>query len=314
MDTKNEKPAHELEPIIEYEDCTDYVPSAEQTAYEEEIIRRMKERRRLAERRRVQRNRTIAVILLLAIILLIVRGCSKNSGGDPAEDSSSAVESKPSANAEVNAKASENPAVNNGEQSEHDIKQINGMTFVDDILIVNKTYSLPADYDPGTSSVAQNAFDKMAADALNDGIYLYVNSGYRSYQEQVQLYTMYASERGIEEADRVSSRPGHSEHQTGLTFDVNSTEFSFADTEEAKWLAEHCCEYGFIIRFPEGKEDKTGYEYEPWHIRYLGEEQAKAVTESGLCLEEYLGVTSDYKYADDADTFADYGCEYDYNQ
>lgn len=314
MDTKNEKPAHELEPIIEYEDCTDYVPSAEQTAYEEEIIRRMKERRRLAERRRVQRNRTIAVILLLAIILLIVRGCSKNSSEDPAEDSSSAVESKPSVNSEVNAKASENPAVNNGEQSEHDIKQINGMTFVDDILIVNKTYSLPADYDPGTSSVAQNAFDKMAADALNDGIYLYVNSGYRSYQEQVQLYTMYASERGIEEADRVSSRPGHSEHQTGLTFDVNSTEFSFADTEEAKWLAEHCCEYGFIIRFPEGKEDKTGYEYEPWHIRYLGEEQAKAVTESGLCLEEYLGVTSDYKYADDADTFADYGCEYDYNQ
>ena len=316
MDTKNEKPMHELEPIIEYEDCTDYVPSAEQTAYEEDIIRRMKERRRIAERKRVQRNRTIAVILLLAIILIIVRGCSKNVTDKPEDNSSSAAESTPSVNAkaEVKAKNNEKPKQSAENKPEHKIEQVNGMTFVDDILVVNKTYSLPADYDPGTSSVAQNAFDKMAAEALNDGIYLFVNSGYRSYQEQIQLYTMYASERGIEEADRVSSRPGHSEHQTGLTFDVNSTEFSFGDTAEAKWLAEHCCEYGFIIRYPEDKEDITGYEYEPWHIRYVGEEQAKAITESGLCLEEYFGLTSDYKYADDADCFADYGCEYDYNQ
>ncbi len=315
MDTKDKKLTHELEPIIEYEDCTDYVPSAEQTAYEEDLIRRMKERRRIAERKRIQRNRTIAIILLLVVILLIVRGCSKNDTDKPAEDSSSLTsESDPPANTEVKVKSAEKSIENNTQQAEHDIKQINGMTFVDDILIVNKTYSLPDDYDPGTSSVAQNAFDKMAADALNDGIYLFINSGYRSYQEQTELYTMYAYERGIEEADRVSSRPGHSEHQTGLAFDVNSTEFSFADTEEAKWLAEHCSEYGFIIRFPEGKEDITGYEYEPWHIRYLGEEQAKAVTESGLCLEEYLGVTSDYKYADDTECFADYGCDYDYNR
>lgn len=311
MDTKNEKITHELEPLIEYEDCTDYVPSTEQTAYEEDIIRRMKERRRIAERKRVQRNRTVAVILLLAIILIIVRGCSK-SGTEKNKDSSSSVsESTPAVKTDV--KSTEKTSDKPEPAAEHEIKQMNGMTFVDDILIVNKTYSLPADYDPGTSSVAQNAFDNMAADAMNDGIYLFVNSGYRSYQEQVQLYTMYSSERGIEEADKVSSRPGHSEHQTGLTFDVNTTEFSFADTAEAKWLAEHCCEYGFIIRYPEGKEDITGYEYEPWHIRYVGEEQAKAITESGLCLEEYLDITSDYKYADDTEHFADYGCDYNYN-
>lgn len=311
MDTKNEKVTHELEPLIEYEDCTDYVPSAEQTAYEEDIIRRMKERRRIAERKRVQRNRTVAVILLLAIILIIVRGCSKSDTEKNKDSSSSVSESTPTVKTDV--KSAEKTSDKPEPASEHEIKQMNGMTFVDDILIVNKTYSLPADYDPGTSSVAQNAFDNMAADAMNDGIYLFVNSGYRSYQEQVQLYTMYASERGIEEADKVSSRPGHSEHQTGLTFDVNTTEFAFADTAEAKWLAEHCCEYGFIIRYPEGKEDITGYEYEPWHIRYVGEEQAKTITESGLCLEEYLDITSDYKYADDTEHFADYGCDYNYN-
>lgn len=311
MDTKNEKVTHELEPLIEYEDCTDYVPSAEQTAYEEDIIRRMKERRRIAERKRVQRNRTVAVILLLAIILIIVRGCSKSDTEKNKDSSSSVSESTPTVKTDV--KSAEKTSDKPEPAVEHEIKQMNGMTFVDDILIVNKTYSLPADYDPGTSSVAQNAFDNMAADAMNDGIYLFVNSGYRSYQEQVQLYTMYASERGIEEADKVSSRPGHSEHQTGLTFDVNTTEFAFADTAEAKWLAEHCCEYGFIIRYPEGKEDITGYEYEPWHIRYVGEEQAKTITESGLCLEEYLDITSDYKYADDTEHFADYGCDYNYN-
>lgn len=173
------------------------------------------------------------------------------------------------------------------------------MTFVDGILIVNKTYSLPSDYAPGVSTIAQNAFDEMAAAAAQDGITLFVNSSYRSYQDQESLYNSYAAERGTEAADEVSSRPGHSEHQTGLTFDVNTTEDSFAGTPEANWLAEHCAEYGFIIRYPEGKEDKTGYVYEPWHIRYLGKEKAEAVTKSGLCLEEYLGVTSDYKYAED---------------
>jgi D-alanyl-D-alanine carboxypeptidase len=85
---------------------------------------------------------------------------------------------------------------------------------------------------------------------------------------------------------------------------VNSTEFSFGETEEAQWLAEHCAEYGFIIRFPEGKEDITGYSYEPWHIRYVGVEAAQAITSSGLCLEEYLGVTSDYADSPDCEEFA----------
>lgn len=306
MDENKENKQHELEPIIEYEDCTNYVPSAAQAEYERQIQMRMRARRRAAERRRVNRNRTIAVILLLAIIFIIVKGCSKDDS--PAADDSSSSASSSAAEASSDKKSEKKEtgtSDKNGETDENTtskgfkIQQSEGMTFVDGTLIVNKTYSLPADYDPGTSAVAQNAFDQMAADAMNDGVYLFVNSGYRSYDEQVTLYNSYAYERGTEEADKVSSRPGHSEHQTGLTFDVNSTEFSFEYTAEAKWLASHCADYGFIIRYPKGKEDITGYEYEPWHIRYLGVDLAKAVTESGLCLEEYFGITSDYADSED---------------
>jgi D-alanyl-D-alanine carboxypeptidase len=110
----------------------------------------------------------------------------------------------------------------------------------------------------------------------------------------------------------VSARPGHSEHQSGLCIDVNSTDFSFGSTAEAAWLEEHCAEYGFIIRFPEGKEDITGYEYEPWHIRYVGVETAQEITAQGLCLEEYLNVTSDYANSPDNERFLQNYSEYDY--
>lgn len=273
----------------------------ERKKQEQEIRKRMIERRRLAEKRRVRRNRLFALAVLLIFILIVVKCCSaiKNNKKDISADS--VVQSNSAEEADVKNKSfdSSKSAESQVQESKHKIEEKNGMTFVDGILIVNKTYSLPADYDPGTSAVAQNAFDKMAAAAAKDGITLFINSGYRSYQEQVNLYNQYASERGTEEADKVSSRPGHSEHQTGLTFDVNTTELSFEGTPEAIWLEKHCAEYGFIIRYPKGKEDETGYIYEPWHIRYLGKETAEKVTESGLTLEKYLGITSDYKYAKD---------------
>ena len=243
----------------------------EYSAYRDEEYERMRiemekrrAERRAREHRRVMKNRIIAIAILLVIIFVIVKACGGKSDNKPAADSSSQTESTKQAEAKTTTKkkTSDN---SKAEETKHKIEQSNGMTFVDGILIVNKTYSLP----------------------------------YRSYQDQESLYNSYAAERGTEAADEVSSRPGHSEHQTGLTFDVNTTEDSFAGTPEANWLAEHCAEYGFIIRYPEGKEDKTGYVYEPWHIRYLGKEKAQAVTKSGLCLEEYLGVTSDYKYAED---------------
>ena len=169
-----------------------------------------------------------------------------------------------------------------------------GITYIDDILIVNKTYSLPEDYAPRVNPEAQAAFDEMQSAAYSEGLNIYISSAYRSYEYQSGLYQRYVDRDGQAAADRYSARPGHSEHQTGLAFDLNTIDSSFADTDEGKWVAEHCHEYGFIIRYPNGKEDITGFIYEPWHIRYLGKEKAAAVYESGLTLEEYLGIDSVY--------------------
>ncbi len=168
------------------------------------------------------------------------------------------------------------------------------LTYIDGILIANKTYALPPDYAPGVNAEAEEAFYEMQSAAAELGLNLYISSGYRSYDYQAGLYQRYVDRSGKAEADRYSARPGHSEHQTGLAFDLNTISDEFKDTDEGKWIAEHCWEYGFIIRYPEDKESVTGYMYEPWHIRYLGRETAEAVYESGLCLEEYLGITSEY--------------------
>lgn len=168
------------------------------------------------------------------------------------------------------------------------------ITYIDGILVVNKTYALPAGYNPGVNSEAQTAFDRMQSDAAAEDINIYISSGFRSYDYQAGLYQRYVDKDGKAEADRYSARAGHSEHQTGLAFDLNSIDDSFADTKEGKWVSQNCHRYGFIIRYPADKEDVTGYKWEPWHIRYLGEETAQAVYDSGLCLEEYLGITSEY--------------------
>lgn len=168
------------------------------------------------------------------------------------------------------------------------------LTYIQNILIANKTYALPRDYNPGVNQDASVAFEKMQEAAAVDGLNIYISSGYRSYDYQDNLYNNYVNSYGKEQADRFSARAGYSEHQTGLAFDVNTIDSSFTGTPEAEWVAAHCYEYGFIIRYPEGKESITGYQYEPWHIRYLGTETATAVFESGLTLEEYLGITSVY--------------------
>ncbi len=182
---------------------------------------------------------------------------------------------------------------------DYKIYKKDGITYIDGILIANKTYSLPSDYNPGgLLSECKQAFNQMAYDAYykNNGIYLYELSGFRSYATQNRLYNNYVAADGKQLADTYSARPGHSEHQSGLALDVNSVEASFANTAEAKWLAENCYKYGFILRYPNGKTDKTGYIYEAWHIRYVGVEIATKIYNSGLCLEEYYGITSQYNY------------------
>lgn len=171
---------------------------------------------------------------------------------------------------------------------------IDGATYFNGILIVNKTYGLPEDFDPGVNPVAEAKLQEMYSAAAADGLTLWTASGYRTYEYQKNLYEKYAKRDGYEAADTYSARPGHSEHETGLTFDVNDPSSDFDGTAEAQWLKEHCAEYGFIIRYPEGKEDITGFMYESWHVRYVGEEVARFIMENDICLEEYFGITSVY--------------------
>ena len=180
--------------------------------------------------------------------------------------------------------------------AEHLIQVHDGVTYIDGILIVNKTYSLPKDFAPGelSENAAEN-FVHLSSDARELGLNIVCTSGYRSYESQEQIYNNYAAADGALKADTYSARAGHSEHQTGLAIDVNSISDDFIGTPECEWLAQNAHKYGFIIRYPKDKEEYTGFRYEPWHIRYLGEETATKIYESGLSLEEYLGIDSCYR-------------------
>lgn len=166
----------------------------------------------------------------------------------------------------------------------------NGITYVDGVLIVNKKYSLPSNYNPGSNSEASYWLGMLRSDAEKNGHYLYLCSGFRSYQDQNYIYWNYVSTYGQEATDTFSARPGHSEHQTGLAFDIGYIDDDFGNWDSGIWLAENAHKYGFIIRYPKGKQHITGYKYEPWHVRYLGKDLATKVYNSGLTLEEYLGI------------------------
>ncbi|GGJ14642.1 M15 family metallopeptidase [Paenibacillus hunanensis] len=180
-------------------------------------------------------------------------------------------------------------------------------------VIVNKKRSLPDGYIPPDLVVPNVAFSysgvlekshmrKEAAAALEqlfaaskkDGLDLRAVSGYRSYKRQVAIYKNNVATKGQEYTDRVSARPGTSEHQTGLAIDVSGPgigyglEQSFGATKEGKWLKEHAPEYGFVIRYTENGESSTGYTWEPWHIRYIGKALAEDVTSKGMTLEQYF--------------------------
>lgn len=126
------------------------------------------------------------------------------------------------------------------------------------------------------------------------GFDLMLVSGYRSQATQKELYDGYVASQGQEAADRISARPGTSEHQTGMVVDIGRSDSQceldtcFGETPEGKWLAEHAHEYGFIIRYPEGKEAIVGYQYEPWHIRYVGRELAAELHKTKQTMEEFF--------------------------
>ena len=172
-------------------------------------------------------------------------------------------------------------------------------------VLVNKHYYLESDYIPDNLenidtnysregmrlvSYAKEAFEELSKQAKKDNMNIIAMSSYRSYEYQTNLYNRYVKEDGKEAADTYSGRPGHSEHQTGLAVDVyniKETYTNFENTKEYEWMQKHAHEYGFILRFPKGKENETGYQYESWHYRYVGKDIAKYIHENNITLEEY---------------------------
>lgn len=170
-------------------------------------------------------------------------------------------------------------------------------TYIKNVLIANKKYPLPSTFAPGEDQEARAAFEELAAQAVIDGFKLKAFSTYRSFEYQTDLYARYVDRDGIEEADRYSARPGYSEHQTGLAFDIGEVNFeqhyassSFGGTEAGKWLAQNAHKFGFVMRYPLGKEEITGYMHESWHYRYVGAEMATDIFERKITIEEYLGI------------------------
>ncbi len=172
------------------------------------------------------------------------------------------------------------------------------------LILVNKYYKLSSDYVPDNlvtieakygkslslESTVYEQYKLMWNAAKQEGLNLYICSPYRSYSTQLGLYNNYVAQDGKVAADTYSARAGYSEHQTGLAFDVitpTSTLATFQYTKEFEWIKVHAHEYGFILRYPEGKEYLTGYVYEPWHYRYVGVDVATKIYETGLTYEEY---------------------------
>jgi LAS superfamily LD-carboxypeptidase LdcB len=180
------------------------------------------------------------------------------------------------------------------------------------LVIANKKHPLPAGYEPEdlvrpeTDMLndcmlcfpAAEALEEMFAAAEADGVHLVLGSGYRSEALQKKLYENYAARYGRDEADTFSARPGYSDHQTGLAADISDHDArtylteEFEHTPEGQWLIRHAHEYGFIMRYPKGKDAITGYSYEPWHFRYIGVEYATKIynTDVWYSFEEYFGV------------------------
>lgn len=172
------------------------------------------------------------------------------------------------------------------------------------LILVNKYYQLPNNYVPTLHSIdskysfiplqatpeTKNAFERMCMDAKTLGLIIKGQSAYRSYNTQNYVYWSRANPNNpasIAERDRVSARAGFSEHQTGLAIDVNTLTSLSAGSNEYKWYKDKAHLYGFIIRYPENKEDITGYRFEPWHLRYVGVDVATYIYNNNITFDEY---------------------------
>ena len=260
-------------------------------------------------------------ILYVLIALVLLSGCSNplkkpmpvptpsEKGSGILEKDSSISENKPEASTGKN-NASQIKEASIGAET----LAVNGKFMVknpDSIqVLVNKSRNLPSDWVPPDRvelkvapgkymrKEAAEALEVLFNQALKEGIKLYAVSGYRAYDTQKRIYDNEVKKSGKEAANKVVALPGQSEHQTGMAMDVScaSVNFnlveSFENTKEGKWLKEHAKDSGFIIRYPKDKVIITGYNYEPWHIRYVGKDAASFITSYNITFDEYFGMVA----------------------
>lgn len=237
----------------------------------------------------MKQYRYLAVALATSLLLV---GCSRYSLKQPEQTSSQAEKAE-----KTSSDSSQKAETKQAGDASYNGKYYSVQGKYGEVVIVNKRHPLASDYNPGENATAKRAFLRLqegmkeAGYAISDDY-----SGFRSYDTQTELYNNYVASDGQEAADRYSARPGYSEHQTGLAFDLkDAAEQLLTEPEASQWLAENAHKYGFIVRFPEGGEESTGYMPEQWHVRYIGKE-ATDIYESGKTLEEYYGVAGgDYE-------------------
>lgn len=236
--------------------------------------------------RNVLPTRILAVAACVTLMLMV-------SGDDESQD----AETQESSTSDVPTEMEREPAP--AQESPDSVQvlvnkhnPLNPRDYTPDDL---RTVDAPHEFaDAPLREEAAAAYEELHAAAAEEGIDLWATTAYRDGDFQKTLYEQRRLEDGPEAADRVSARPGHSEHQTGLAVDVADLQDRecylrpcFGDSEQGQWLADHSHESGFVIRYPEGAEEITGFAYEPWHLRYLGTETAHEVHASGLTLEEF---------------------------
>ncbi|WP_102348516.1 M15 family metallopeptidase [Bacillus sp. Marseille-P3661] len=261
------------------------------------------------------------IILIVSLSGLFISGCTVNGSEETTVQQDEQLILNETVVSEEEHTNQSIEAQNNNNQDES-LKSIVIPTIVNEgtivnpdniMAVVNKNYLLPSSYEPTDLVIpnipfyfeedipkryiraeAAQAIEKLFNKAKEDGIPLLAASGYRSFERQSGLFNAKAAVVGVEEANTVVAFPGESEHQTGLAMDVTTSEQNFqleeefGTTVEGEWLQENAHLFGFIIRYPKGKELITGYKYEPWHIRYVGLEAATEIFENNLTLEEFV--------------------------
>ncbi len=280
------------------------------------LRQKMRKKRRQRRRRRLLLLAVVVVVAIALLLFLLFKGIG--TGGkeqsSSAQQSSSAALSQSQPAQDAGSSSSQPQSGSAPASSPDSSVQLTGSLDDWRLILANKNSPLPEDYSPELVTLADSslqmqteaaaAFDEMRQAANATGLHLMACSTYRSVERQTELYEAevqkwidkgYADADAREKAATVVMIPGCSEHNTGLAVDVGSVtnqrvEQDFENEPEFDWLQEHAAEYGFILRYPSDKQAITGVSYEPWHYRYVGVENAKAIKESGLCLEEYLGL------------------------